>query len=328
MDAPPISVVAPCYNEQDVLEAFHRRVRAVLDGLDGDSEIVLVDDGSTDETWAIMERLAEADPAVVAVRLSRNHGHQLALTAGLDICRGRRVLVIDADLQDPPELLPDMLRIMDDGADVVYGQRRRRAGETAFKRATAAAFYRLLGRMSRSPIPPDTGDFRLISRRALDVLLAMPERHRFIRGMVSWIGFRQEPLLYDRDSRAAGTTKYPLRKLFRFAFDAITSFSTVPLALAGWVGLFTALFGFGLFIYALISKFLYRTETGWTSLMAGLSLLSGVQLLVLGVIGEYLGRLYEQSKGRPLFIVDRILRAGSEEAVSGHPSSQRGERRT
>lgn len=310
MPEPYLSVVAPCCNEQAVLPEFHRRAAAACGQVGRDYEIVLVDDGSTDGTWPLLCDLAAEDPHVVAVKLSRNHGHQLALTAGLHVCRGRRVLIIDADCQDPPELLGQMLRIMDDGAEVVYGRRRSRPGDSAFKRATAAAFYRLLERLSPTPIPRDTGDFRLISRRALDVLLRMPERHRFLRGMVSWIGFRQEAIGYDRAQRPGGRTKYPLRTMLRLAVDAITSFSRVPLAAASVLGLGFALFGFGLFVYTLLVKLWGRTVWGWSSIMAAISLLGGVQLVVLGIIGEYLGRLYEQSKDRPLFIIDRIVRGG------------------
>ena len=245
------------------------------------------------------------------VNLSRNFGHQLALSAGLALCRGRRVLILDADLQDPPELLPEMLRLMDAGADVVYGRRRKRAGDSASKRLTAALFYRLIGALTDVPIPRDTGDFRLMSRRALDALLAMPERHRFIRGMVSWIGFRQVALDYDRQARFAGTTKYPLRKMLRFALDAITAFSIKPLALASWVGIATGLFALGLLAYSFLSWLGWvggTVEPGWTSLMAAVAILGSVQLLVLGIIGEYLGRMYEQAKGRPLYIIEDVVR--------------------
>lgn len=322
MSEPYLSVVAPCCNEQDVLPEFHRRAAAACRQVGRDYEIVLVDDGSTDGTWPLLCDLAAEDAHLVAVKLSRNHGHQLALTAGLHVCRGRRVLIIDADCQDPPELLGEMLRIMDDGADVVYGRRRSRPGESAFKRATAAVFYRLMERLSPTPIPRDAGDFRLISRRALDVLLRMPECHRFLRGMVSWVGFRQEPIPYDRRQRPGGRTKYPIRAMLRLAVDAITSFSRVPLAVASVLGLLFALFGFGLFVFALAAKLWGRTVWGWSSTMAAISLLGGVQLLVLGIIGEYVGRLYEQSKQRPLFIIDRIVRCGGQvdaEVPTGRP---------
>jgi len=243
----------------------------------------------------------------MAVRLMRNHGHQLALTAGLTVCRGERILIIDADLQDPPELLPAMLILMDEGADVVYGQRRVREGESLFKRATAAAFYRLIGRMTDVEIPLDTGDFRLVTRRVLDILLTMPERHRFIRGMVAWIGGRQVAIPYDRKPRAAGESKYPLRKMLRFAADAITAFSVVPLMASMTIGWIMAVVGFGFTAYSLVSWGLGRNVPGWTSLMAAMGILGGMQFLMLGIIGAYLGRLYDQAKGRPLFTVREIV---------------------
>ena len=313
--APDLSVVAPCYNEQDGLDEVHRQVASVCEQLGRPYEIVLVNDGSTDHTWNKMLELASVDPHLVCVKLSRNHGHQLALTAGLTICRGKRILIIDADLQDPPKLLPDMLKLMDRGADVVYGQRQRRAAESAFKMITAKLFYRVLERMTDVAIPRDTGDFRLISRRALNALLAMPERHRFIRGMVSWIGFNQVPLLYNRGARFAGETKYPLRKMWRLAVDAITGFSTKPLRFANLAGFLTSLLAFGLVIFSIVSYFQGKTIAGWTSVIAVVALLSGTQMFVLGILGEYIGRLYEESKGRPLFLIDQIIRAGS--AING-----------
>ncbi|HEU5096582.1 MAG TPA: glycosyltransferase family 2 protein [Reyranella sp.] len=307
---PSLSVVAPCFNEESVLPEFLQRVGQVLDRLGASSEIVLVDDGSRDGTWPILAAAAAEDRRVVAVRLMRNHGHQLALTAGLSICRGERILIIDADLQDPPELLPEMMALMDRGADVVYGQRRQREGETLFKRASAAAFYRLIGRMTDVDIPRDAGDFRLVTRRVLDILLAMPERHRFIRGMVAWIGGRQVPLVYDRKPRAAGDSKYPLGRMVRFAVDAITAFSVVPLMASMTIGWIMAAVGFAFFVYSIVGWLLGATLPGWTSLMAALGLLGGMQFLMLGIIGAYLGRLYDQSKGRPLFMIRDIVGGG------------------
>lgn len=304
---PALSVVAPCFNEEGVLPEFLRRVGAVLDGIGGSAEIVLVDDGSRDGTWRLLIAAAADDKRVVAVRLMRNHGHQLALTAGLSICRGERILIIDADLQDPPELLPEMMALMDQGADVVYGQRRQREGETLFKRASAAAFYRLIGRMTDIDIPVDAGDFRLVTRRVLDILLAMPERHRFIRGMVAWIGGRQVPLVYDRKPRPAGDSKYPLTRMVRFAVDAITAFSIVPLMASMTIGWIMAVVGFAFFVYSIVGWLLDATLPGWTSLMAAVGLLGGMQFLMLGIIGAYVGRLYDQSKGRPLFMIRDIV---------------------
>ena len=304
---PALSVVAPCFDEEGVLPEFLRRVGAVLDGIGGSSEIVLVDDGSRDGTWRFLTAAAAEDKRVIAVRLMRNHGHQLALTAGLSICRGERILIIDADLQDPPELLPEMMALMDHGADVVYGQRRQREGETLFKRASAAAFYRLIGRMTDIDIPVDAGDFRLVTRRVLDILLAMPERHRFIRGMVAWIGGRQVPLVYDRKPRPAGDSKYPVGRMVRFAVDAITAFSVVPLMASMTIGWIMAVVGFAFFVYSIVGWLLDATLPGWTSLMAAVGLLGGMQFLMLGIIGAYVGRLYDQSKGRPLFMIRDIV---------------------
>lgn len=313
---PELSVVAPCYNESVGLPEFYRRVSEACVATGLTYEIVFINDGSKDSTWDVLTALSLADPHIIAVDLSRNHGHQLALSAGLLVCRGSRVLIIDADLQDPPELLPQMLELMNSGADVVYGQRRHRAGEGFFKLKTATLFYRFINALTERPIPVDTGDFRLISRRALNVLIDMPERHRFIRGMVSWIGFKQVPLLYDRDARFAGETSYPFRKMFRLALDAVTAFSIKPLQIASWIGLFT---GFGaviILLYALYGFLFANAVPGWTSVLAAVSLLSSVQLFVLGIMGEYIGRLYEQSKGRPLFIIRDILRAPVPETLT------------
>jgi dolichol-phosphate mannosyltransferase len=306
--SPLLSIVAPCLNEAAVLPDFHRRATdAARAAVADDYEIVLVNDGSRDATWQVMQDLAAADPHVVGVNLSRNHGHQLALTAGLTLCRGRRVLIIDADLQDPPELLSAMMARMDAGADVVFGQRRARAGETAFKTGSAALFYRLLRRLVDVDIPADAGDFRLISRRALDVLNAMPEQFRFIRGMVSWIGLRQEALPYDRAARAAGQTSYPLWKMLRLAIDAVTSFSIVPLRVAAALGMLLGLGSASLMAYALGSWLAGHTVSGWTSLMMVVLIVGSAQLLVLGVFGEYLGRLYLEAKRRPLFVIESVV---------------------
>jgi dolichol-phosphate mannosyltransferase len=313
-----VSVVVPCFDEEQVLPEFHRRASDACGAAAGDDyEIVLVDDGSRDGTWALIQGLAARDPHVVGVRLMRNCGHQLAATAGLSISRGRRVMLIDADLQDPPELLGKMMALMDDGADVVYGQRIAREGESRFKRGSAALFYRLLARLTKVPIPPDTGDFRLMSRRVVDVLLAMPERDRFIRGMVSWIGGRQVALPYERRARFAGTTKYPLMKMLRFARDAITSFSTVPLRIAVWLGLVVAGIAALLLIYTVAQWIKGDVVAGWSSVMTAIALFAGVQLIVLGIIGEYLGRLVQETKGRPLFLIDEIVGRGREGVGNG-----------
>ena len=307
-----LSIVVPCYNEEACLGVLHERLSAAARAAVGDEyEIVLINDGSRDGSWPAMQKIASEDPHVVAVNLSRNHGHQLALTAGLDLCRGDHILIIDADLQDPPELLPAMLETMRESqADVVYGVRRSRAGETAFKRATAHGFYRLLSRATDVDIPVDAGDFRLMSRRALDALLAMPEQARFIRGMVAWIGFRQVPFVYDRAERFAGETKYPLRKMVRFALDALTGFSSAPLKLASHVGLGLSLGSVALIAYIAFAWANGRNVPGWTSLMLIVVVIGAVQMFVLALMGEYIGRLYNESKGRPLYIVQEIAGGG------------------
>lgn len=306
-----LSVVVPCFNEASGMSELYRRLKnACRDAVSDDHEIVLVDDGSTDGTWGQIRELAERDAHVVSVSLSRNHGHQLALTAGLSVCRGKRILIIDADLQDPPELLRQMMAVMDrEEADVVYGQRISRAGESWHKRATASLFYRLLSRMTDVSIPSDTGDFRLITRRALAVLQSMPEQHRFIRGMVAWVGFKQVPLHYRRAERFAGETKYPLTKMLRLAFDAITGFSTQPLRISLYLGVFFGSVSAALLAYTIIGWLYFRTVQGWTSLMAVMLMLGCAQMLLLGIIGEYLGRLYMQSKQRPLFVIADIVRS-------------------
>ena len=315
-----LSIVVPCFDEEACLPVLHERLTAAARAAVGDDyEIVLVNDGSRDRTWSIMQDLAAADARLVAINLSRNHGHQLALTAGLDLCRGDVVLVIDADLQDPPELLSEMLETMwRENADVVYGVRRSRAGETVFKRTTAHGFYRLLSRATEVHIPVDTGDFRLMSRRALDAFLAMPEQARFIRGMVAWIGFKQVPLAYNRDVRFAGETKYPLRKMIRFAFDALTGFSSAPLKLASHAGLWLSLGSVLLFLYISYAWLSGRSIQGWTSLMLVVVILGAMQMFVLALMGEYIGRLYNQAKNRPLYIVQEIASADQRQARLGY----------
>jgi len=309
-----LSIVVPCFNEQDCLAELHQRLSAAARQAVGeDYELVLVNDGSRDSSWPTMQRLAKEDPRLVAVNLSRNHGHQLALTAGLDLCRGEIILIIDADLQDSPELLSAMIETMREaGADVVYGVRRSRAGETAFKRATAHGFYRLLSRATEVDIPLDAGDFRLMSRRALDALLAMPEQARFIRGMVAWIGFRQVPFAYDRQERFAGETKYPIKKMIRFAFDALTGFSSAPLKLASHAGLWLSLGSVLLILYIAYAWVAGHSIQGWTSLMLVVVILGAIQMFVLALMGEYIGRLYNEAKRRPLYVVQEV--AGGEPA--------------
>jgi polyisoprenyl-phosphate glycosyltransferase len=314
-----LSVVIPCYNEEECLPELHRRVAAIAHQCFGDDhEIVLINDGSRDRTWAIMQQLAASDPQLVCLNLARNHGHQLALTAGLDLCRGEKILVIDADLQDPPELLPDMLKMMAaESADVVYGLRTSREGESFSKKFTAGMFYRILDALTDINIPLDTGDFRLMSRRALDVLMAMPEQARFVRGMVAWIGYRQVPFPYARAQRLAGVTHYPFTKMLSLAFDAITGFSTKPLRFASHAGLWLV----GLLVlvaaYILVRFLQGETIEGWTSLSLLIIGIGAAQMLVLGVIGEYLGRVYVEAKRRPLYIVAEVVGSGRPAARLG-----------
>ena len=306
---PGLSIVIPCYNEEECLTHLFERVSKAAGAICGtDYEVVLIDDGSADASWPTMQQLSRASPQLCALRLSRNFGHQAALSAGLDLCRGELILILDADLQDPPELLgPMMQRMREENADVVYAVRRERRGETWSKRATAGLFYRVLSRVTDGPeIPVDTGDFRLMNRRTLDALRAMPERARFLRGMVSWIGMRQVPFSYDRDERLSGKTKYPLLRMMRLASDALTGFSSAPLRIASYAGLIFALGCAVMIAYAVIGWLGGGAVEGWTSLMVVVLATASVQLFVLGAIGEYLGRLYIQAKQRPLYIVSEV----------------------
>jgi polyisoprenyl-phosphate glycosyltransferase len=307
MERPGLSVVAPCYNEEGTLEVFVERTVAACRKIGRTYEIVLVNDGSRDKTWQKISELAERTPGVVGVNLARNYGHQLAASAGLSLARGDRVVLIDADLQDPPELVVDMMTTMDQGYDVVYAKRRKRASESAFKLATASAFYRVLASMSEVKIPTDVGDFRLMSRRIVDRLNAMPEQDRFIRGMVAWLGGRQTEVLYDRDARYAGETGYTLSKMLRLAMAGITSFSTAPLQLAVYLAGTGVVIAAGLILYVLFGFITGRTAPGWTSLGLMIAFFSVGQLFCLAIIGSYLGRVFMQVKGRPLYFVDQVV---------------------
>jgi dolichol-phosphate mannosyltransferase len=309
---PALSIVAPCYNEAPGLREFYRRARDAAEREVGASyEIVLVDDGSRDSTWQVIEELAQADRSVLGVRLTRNFGHQAAATAGLAVCTGKRVLLIDSDLQDPPELLRLMMPPMDNGAEVVYGQRTARAAETAFKKISAATFYRLLDAISEVSVPHDTGDFRLMTRAVVDALAAMPERQRFIRGMVSWVGGRQVSIPYERHARHAGRSNYPLMRMVRLALDAVTSFSSLPLRVALFAGLMSAGVALLLLIKIIWAWSNGDVLTGWSSLMTAVVFFGGVQMVFLGVIGEYIGRIFNEVKGRPIFLVNTLLAAGA-----------------
>ena len=300
-----LTVVVPAFNESEGLREFHARLTAVLDALDVDSEVLYVDDGSRDDTYTIMCALRDVDARVSTLKLSRNFGKELALTAGLDHVDADAAIVIDADLQDPPELIPTFLARWREGYDVVYGTRASRVGETRIKQATASAFYRVMERLSHTPVPRDTGDFRLLSRRALDALKQVRERQRFMKGLFAWVGFRQIAVVYHRDPRHAGATKWNYWRLWNFAIDGITSFSSAPLMLATYIGLATAILAFLFGAWVFGKALLFGDPVrGYPSLMVVVLLLGGVQLVALGVIGEYLGRLYVESKQRPLYLVD------------------------
>ena len=304
-----ISVVVPCYNEAAVIVETNRQLVATLAALDGlDFEIVYVDDGSKDATADLLRTIQTANKRTRVVFLSRNFGHQLALSAGLEHAAGDAVIFIDADLQDPPEVIPEMIARWRDGYHVVYGMRTDRAGETAFKLWTAKLFYRFINRLSKVQLPLDVGDFRLIDRRVVDVLLSMPERDRFLRGMVSWIGFRQVAVMYRRAERHAGASKYPLLKMLQFAADGVISFSLTPLRLALWVGFLSIGLAFAGILYALIIR-LYTNDwvRGWTSIFTAVLFIGGAQLVTLGIIGEYIGRIYAEVKRRPLYVVEERL---------------------
>jgi polyisoprenyl-phosphate glycosyltransferase len=304
---PVLSVVAPVYNEEGTLDELHRRLTSTLASLES-YEIVLVDDGSSDGSWACLLDLAARDARVRLLRLSRNFGHQAALSAGLDAARGDAVVLMDADLQDPPELIPTLVERWRDGYDVVYAIRGDREGESRLRLASISVFYRLLHRISPTEIPRDAGDFRLLSRRAAEAVSAMPERARFLRGMTSWIGFRQTGVPYTREARFAGQSKYPASKLVRLAFDGITSFSTAPIKLVTGLGFALVVFCIGVLAWTLYVRFFTSHHPqGWTSVIAVVLLLGGVQLLSLGVIGQYVARIFDETKQRPVYLVDEVV---------------------
>jgi dolichol-phosphate mannosyltransferase len=302
-----LSVVVPVFNESAVIGVFYERVTRALSAIPGvDYELVLVDDGSHDDSYEQLARFAAVDPRVGVIRFSRNFGHQAAITAGIDMARGDCVAIIDADLQDPPEVIGEMLARWREGFDVVYGVRADREGEGRMKLLTASMFYRLLNAITGIKIPVDVGDFRLLSRRAAEHLRGLREHDRFVRGLVSWIGFRQTGVSYHREKRYAGETKYPYRKMIKFALDGITSFSSVPLKLATWMGYMASLLAFLYLSSVFVQKLLGYTVEGWATIMVALLFLGGTQLICLGIIGEYVGRIYAESKGRPLYIVDQV----------------------
>jgi glycosyltransferase involved in cell wall biosynthesis len=312
---PTFSVVVPLYNEAGNVAPLLARVSAAIEPLTAQfgHEIVLVNDGSTDGTLAAIRAEMQRRPGIVLVNLSRNFGHQLAATAGIEIATGDAVILMDGDLQDPPELVEDFLAKWREGYDVVYAVRRTRKGESRFKLWTARAFYRIIKRLTKIAIPLDTGDFRLMSRRAVEAVRRLPERHRFLRGMVSWVGFNQAALEYDRDVRYAGETKYPLSKMVRFAMDGITSFSDVPLRFASYFGFAVSVIAFVYAVIVIVLKTFNLKPAfytpGWASTIVAVLFLGGVQLMSLGILGEYLGRVYDEVKGRPLYIISDIERS-------------------
>jgi polyisoprenyl-phosphate glycosyltransferase len=313
-----LSVVAPVYNEEATIEEFYARVCSALQGLQ--FEIVLVDDGSTDRSDAELHKLASNDPRVRVVQLSRNFGHQTALTAGLDHARGDAVVMLDADLQDPPELIPLMLEHWQAGCDVVYAVREQREGESRFKLATARWFYSLFDRLAQVELQHNSGDFRLLDRRALDALLSMRERNRFLRGMTVWVGYRQAAVPYTRDRRFAGKTKYTIPKMLRFSLDAISSFSHRPLQLATLLGFIISTLAFIAIPVVIVLRILGSYLPGFSSLTIAVLLLGGIQLIAIGIIGEYVGRIYDEVKGRPLYLVRSRVNIPDEDAAAAVPS--------
>lgn len=316
-DRPLVSVVSPVYQEEAGIEEFHRRLMACLRSLDGDldHEVVYVNDGSTDRSLDLLQKLVADDHHVRVVDLSRNFGHQVALSAGVDHARGDAVVVIDSDLQDPPEVIPEMIEKWQEGFKVVYGVRMSRAGETRFKVLTSKLYYGIIDRVSEVPLPREAGDFRLLDRAVVDVLARMPERNRYVRGMVAWAGFAQCAVEYERDPRFAGDTKYTFRKMVHLAFDGITSFSDRPLRLATQLGLVVMAAAFAFAAWVIVASIVDPGGggRGWPSLMAVVALLGGIQLLCIGVLGEYIGRIYRETKGRPLYVVSEVLEASVDE---------------
>ncbi|PJK03765.1 glycosyl transferase family 2 [Lysobacteraceae bacterium NML71-0210] len=299
-----LTVVVAAFNEAESLPLLHARLRPVLDGLGINTRVLYVDDGSSDDTWAVMQRLATEDAQVALLRLSRNFGKEIALTAGLDQVHEGAAMILDADAQDPPELIPQFVGKWREGFDNIYGRREARAGETIAKRASASMFYRVMARLSPTPIPEDTGDFRLLSPRALAALRQLRERHRFMKGLFGWVGFNSVEIRYQREARVAGRSKFNFWRLWNFALEGITSFSTIPLRVATYLGLMTAVLAMGYGLFVVAKALLYGDPVaGWPTMMAVILFLGGVQLTALGTIGEYLGRMYLEVKQRPLYLV-------------------------
>lgn len=305
-----VSLVIPMYYEEEVAKECYNRVTKVLSSLqDYTYEIVFINDGSKDKTLEILEEIAEKDSNVKIISFARNFGHQCAVTAGLQEVTGDAIVIIDADLQDPPELIPDMLKLWEDGNEVIYGKRKTRDGESKFKLFTAKMFYQTLNALSDVDIPKDTGDFRLVDKKVVDVINNLPEHNKFLRGLFSWVGFKQTPFEYERKERFAGKTKYPLKKMLKLASDGIISFSTKPLKIVGGLGILSMVISLLILIYAIVSFLfhLHNLTAGWTSLMVTMTFLSGIILVSLWMIGEYIARIYDEVKGRPQYIIDRKI---------------------
>jgi len=301
------SIVIPVYNEEEVIEHTYERLKTVMQSSDGNYELLFINDGSRDKSVDILLQLSEQDKTIKIVDFSRNFGHQIAITAGMDYASGNAIVIIDADLQDPPELILEMIQKWKEGYDVVYAKRTARKGETFFKKQTASAFYKTLRAMTEIDIPIDTGDFRLIDRKVCDQMNNIHEKNRFVRGLVSWVGFKQTAVEYERDERFAGETKYPLKRMLKLSLDGITSFSYKPLKLANYLGASLSLIGFVYMLIVLYQKlFTTTTVTGWSSIIVIQLFFSGITLMMLGVIGEYIGRIYDEAKNRPLYIVKDI----------------------
>lgn len=309
-----LSIVVPVFNETEVIDMFYQRVKKMVDALDSLLyEIIFVDDGSVDDSYQKLMDLTNSDPNIRILKFSRNFGHQIAITAGIDNAKGDAVVVIDADLQDPPEVINKFIEKWEAGYDVVYGVRETREGESKLKLFTAALFYRLLKIIIKIDIPVDVGDFRLMSNRAVKYFRELRERDRFVRGLVSWIGFKQTGVKYERDKRYAGVTKYPFTKMFKFALDGITSFSSLPLKLSSWLGYFTSLLAFLYLASVFVQRMLGYTVHGWATIMVAMLLIGGVQLICLGIVGEYIGRISNEIKQRPLYIIEEIKESKSNE---------------
>lgn len=311
-----VSVVIPMYYEEAVAEECYNRVIKVLKNIKNyQYEIIFVNDGSKDKTLEILENIARKDSNVKILSFSRNFGHQAAVTAGIKYVTGDAIVIIDADLQDPPELIPEMLKLWEQGNEVIYGKRKTRKGESRFKLLTAKMFYKTLNALSDVEIPKDTGDFRLVDRKVIDVVNSMPEHNKFLRGLFSWVGFKQTAFEYERKERFAGKTKYPLKKMLKLAGDGIISFSTKPLKLVGGLGIISIILSLAILIYSLVSYIfeLNNLTPGWTSIMVAITLFSGVQLLSIWIISEYIARIYDETKNRPQYIIDRMINIEEED---------------